>query len=348
MSASATIRIPRLVDPRDRRVLRYAFGSTLAMAIAMGVAWELSFLVPVLSLSFLAAPGPPPSFRKGLAFVGVIAVSCVAGLYTIKYFLAIPVVFLLVFWIILLRLYYMKGGGASPFLITWLLIALLVLPLVASQSPELAKFIAVGIIEGAAVTLFVVWIAYALIPDPPAMTGARVEAPAKAVIGPPRDRFGIALTQALVVFPLYVLFHVFQWTGAVLVLVFTAILSMQPAFAASFKSGVPLILGNFIGGMTAIVMFQALTVVPQFSFLILVTLLAGLCFGARLMSESKTAPLFGMAYSTLLLVIGSVTTSSDGDAASKVYERLIQIMLAVVYVVVAFKAINGLRRFGRA
>ena len=33
-----------LADPRDRRVLRYALGATLAMAVAMGFAWSTSGL----------------------------------------------------------------------------------------------------------------------------------------------------------------------------------------------------------------------------------------------------------------------------------------------------------------
>ena len=58
-----------LADPRDRRVVRYAFGATLAMAVAMGFAWELSFVVPILSLALLASPGPRPSIRKSVGFV---------------------------------------------------------------------------------------------------------------------------------------------------------------------------------------------------------------------------------------------------------------------------------------
>ena len=61
----------------------------------------------------------------------------------------------------------------------------------------------------------------------------------------------------------------------------------------------------------------------------------------------STAPLFGMAFSTLLLVIGSTTTSTSGDATGKVYERIVQMMVAVVYVVTAFGLVERYRRAGR-
>ena len=47
--------------------------------------------------------------------------------------------------------------------------------------------------------------------------------------------------------------------------------------------------------------------------------------------------------STVLLVIGSVT-SGEGDAGSKVYTRVIQMMVAVIYVVSSFGLIERFRR----
>ena len=49
----------------DTRVLRYAFGSSLAMAIALGFNYPLAFLTPVVILGFLAAPGPGLSLKMG-------------------------------------------------------------------------------------------------------------------------------------------------------------------------------------------------------------------------------------------------------------------------------------------
>ena len=54
------------------------------------------------------------------------------------------------------------------------------------------------------------------------------------------------------------------------------------------------------------------------------------------------APLFGMAFSTFLLIIGS-STSGDDTANAKVWIRVAQIMMAVVYVAVTFGFIDKWR-----
>jgi hypothetical protein len=124
-------------------------------------------------------------------------------------------------------------------------------------------------------------------------------------------------------------------------LIFVAMLSIQPGFAQNFKAGVGLILGNVLGGAAAIVGFNLLTVVPTLGYLLLISLFGGLWFGRRLIRGGARAPLFGMGYSTMLLLLGS-TTSGEGDAGSAAYSRVLQIMVAVVYVVFAF---GFLRRF---
>jgi hypothetical protein len=51
-----------------------------------------------------------------------------------------------------------------------------------------------------------------------------------------------------------------------------------------------------------------------------------------------------MAFSTFLLIICSVTGSDgDGGAVSKVWSRVIQIMIAVIYFVSAFGLIEKLK-----
>jgi len=332
-----------LEDPRDRCVVRYAFGATLAMAVAMGFAWELSFVVPILALALLASPGPRPSIKKSVGFVATIAVACFAGLWVIKHLLNYAWAFFAILGLLLLGVFLAKVRGVSGFLVTWLLIALLVLPMVAVQSPDMALLIVRGLVLGAAVTLLVVWTAHVLVPDPPVRGPVREKPPAPAPAPAAASR--TALIQTLVILPLLILFHLFEWTGAILILIFVALLSMQPGFASNFKAGRAMLAGNAMGGAAAIVMFALLTVVPEYAFLILLTLLAGLFFGSRLMSDRPDAPLYGMAYSTLLLVIGM--TSAEGDTLAKVFQRLFQIGLAVLYVVLAFGLIERWGRYRR-
>jgi hypothetical protein len=372
MSANARYAVTTLgtweLDHRSVRALRYAVGSTLALTVAMAFDWQLAYLAPVLTVSFLASPAPRPTLKMGIGFILVVAFSCLAGLLLGKYMIAYPLVFIPFASLLLLRMFYVKASGQKKLLMTMLLIALLVIPMIVMSSPALSRMVAQGILLGAAVAVGVVWLVHGLIPDPKssgsvAQAGAAAaEAPragsereartgAAAAEAPPAisasDQFRTALISLLVVLPVFVVFYAFQMTSMLLILIFIALLSSQPGFATNFKMGAGLIIGNAIGGLVAIVFYEALVMVPEFGFLIILTLLAGLTFGTRVFTDKPTAKLYGMAYSTLLLVIGSVTAGGSDEASAKVYTRVFQIFVAVVYVVMAFGVADRfLRRKG--
>jgi hypothetical protein len=218
----------------------------------------------------------------------------------------------------------------------WLLIAVLVIPLITITSPAIANVVAAGILVGATVTVLVVWLSYGLLPDPPQPPAdMAASGPAPPELPPAVERFKTAAISTLVVMPVLVLFYAFKLQSALLILVFVGLLSSQPGFASNFKAGAALILGNVMGGVAAIVMYELLAMMPELYFMVLLTFLAGLVFGARLFSDKPTAKLWGMAFSTLLLVIGSTTASGSAEAGSKVYTRVLQIAVAVIWVVLA-------------
>jgi hypothetical protein len=74
---------------------------------------------------------------------------------------------------------------------------------------------------------------------------------------------------------------------------------------------------------------------PSFIFMMLFVLIVGFVFAQKLFSDNKYGGIFGSAFSTFLLILGSVTASDD-EAGSKVWDRIIQISMAVIYVVAAF------------
>ena len=342
MSAEMVAHSSLATDLRSRRILRYAFGSALAMAVAMALDWQLSFMVPVMTLSFLATPDPCPTLRQGISFASVVAAACLVAVLLSRVLLPFPLVYVPFMGLLLLRIFYAKASGRSPLLTMWLLIAVLAIPLVAMMSPDIASMVVLGIIGAAAATIAVVWIVYFFFPDPPE-AAAGVEKPAAPTLASPTERLRVAAETTLVVLPVFVLFYTLQLAGSLLILIFIAILSSQPGFAQNYKAGIGLILGNVIGGAIAIAFYETLVLVPSFSLLILLTLALGLLLGSRFHSDKKLAPLYGMAFSTVLLVIGS-TTSGNAEADSKVSSRIVQIMAAVTYVVVAFGLLEHFRR----
>ncbi|MGB5323238.1 hypothetical protein, partial [Lutimonas sp.] len=100
-----------------------------------------------------------------------------------------------------------------------------------------------------------------------------------------------------------------------------------------------MIVANILGGVFGILAYRLLTIVPNFTFTMLVALSIGLFFGSRLFSDSKYAGIYGSGFSTFLLILGSVT-SSDAEAGSEVWSRVIQISIAVSYVVLAMSILH--------
>ena len=331
----------------DIRTLRYAFGSTLAMAIAMGFNWPLAYLTPVLSLMILASPTPRPTFKMGFKFVLTIAIAGYVGLLVGRILLPYPFVYIPFVGLLIFRIYYARGGSMPTLLLLWLMIALLLIPLMMMQSHAVANIIAHNLVITGVGTLLVIWISYGLFPDKISKDDGSIKAPTeKPPVPTKEEKFSSAMETTIVVFPALIFFYVFQLSDSLLVLIMIALLSMQPGFAKDFKGGKALIIGNSIGGIAAIIFYELLVVMPEYIFLILLTLLAGLMFGSRLFSGEPKAQLYGMAYSTLLIIIGS-TTGVYGEADIKVYTRIIQIMAAVIYVVVSFGLLDYFKKLRR-
>jgi len=330
-------------DLRAVRTFRYAVGTTLAVALAMGVDWVLSYLTPMLALTFLAPPAQRPNPKMLVGFIGIVAVASMAGVAMSGAILMYPVAFLLVEGLILFLLFYRHARGAPPMLTMWLMIAVTVIPVVALQSMDLTLAVARGLVVGSAVAMAVVWLAYVLIPDPAdAEPGAPSRASPKEKPAPPSSDICMsrAAVNTIVVFPVVAMFLYLGLTS-VLILVFVALLSMQPDIATGKRAGKALIVGNLMGGVAAIIVFELLVMVPELLFLLLLTLIVGLWFGGRLFSETPTGPLFGQAFSTMLLVVLSAT-SAFGEADAKAWTRVLQITVAVVYLVAAHAAVRSL------
>ena len=316
-------------------IFRYAIGSTFVLAVAAGSGHTLSFVTPILALGFLAPGTAPLSVKAGFGFVVIIAIASLIGIIFSRLFLGFPYVFIPLLALALLHLYY--TNSLNPLLKTWLIISLLLIPLISTFSHKLGGIIAINLLMNAAIAVFLVLFIYQIFPDRnlPGPTSARpIAVPVSDI-----QRFNVALKSIIVILPVVICYYLFQWSGSILVMVFVVLLSMNPE-SVSFKTGKFMIFANLAGGIAAIVAFNLFVVVPSFTFLILVTLVVGFYFGQKVFSDNPAAPLYGTGFSTYLLVLGSVTTSAEGDASAKVWSRIVQIGLAVTYVVVAFGLLN--------
>jgi hypothetical protein len=318
-------------DSSIRPMVRYAIGSTLVTGLAIGIGWNLAYLTPVLALVFFAPGTTILKFKEGAGFVGIIAVTTFLAFLFTKYLLDYKILFIILLGLTMLAIFYTGRLGPRPKV--FMLISLLIMPMLAFEDLAIAHAFTKTFILGAAITIVLVWIIYAIFPDQtePALPMVGKATPKSAPS--PEQRFRYALEILIIVFPVVMVFFFLEWSDGKIILIFITLLSMKPTF--NYKAGKAMILGNLLGGIFAIVAYELVVMIPLLFFFVLMVLATSLYFATRLFSSSPKAPLFGMGFSTFLLIMGQSTTGTD-DAGGKVWMRVIMIMIAVIYVVTAF------------
>lgn len=316
-------------------VLRYVLGSCFILGVTSLMNYDLAYLTSVLALGYMAPGAKPLSFKQGTGFI--LALTIITGLTVIftELFLEYAMVFMPLLLLSLLWLYY---TDKLPMMVKlFSLVSLVIIPFVSIDSGAIGSYVAVILVFNAFMALILSQLVFMIFPlceaDIP-FEKKKKDAEKQSEV----ERYKYAVGIILILLPVFLLFYIFKLSSGVLVLIFIAILSISPALSNP-KVGLVLIAANILGGVFAILAYRLLTIVPYFIFLILIALSIGLFFGSRLFSDSKYAAIYGSGFSTFLLILGSVT-SSDAEAGSEVWSRVIQISFAVSYVVIAVGILN--------
>lgn len=318
----------------SRPLLRYVLGITFILFITSVLNYPLSYLTTVLALGYIAPGAKPITIKQGFTFILIlIGINLITFIFS-TYFKDYPLVFMPLLCLGLLWLYY---TNKLPNMVKlFALMSLLIIPLLSLEPQGVSGFIAINLIMNAfmaiCLTKFVFWV------FPWSEADEFFIKSKNNVVLNELNRYYNSRNILLILLPVLLLFFIFKLSGGLLILIFIGILSMNPALANA-KVGAVLIVANILGGIFAILAYKLLIVVPLLTFMLLLTLFVGFLFGSKLFSKNKLAPIFGTGFSTFLLILGSVT-SSDSDAGSEVWARVIQISIAVLYVVVAFWVIN--------
>ena len=326
--------IPKYNWIDSKPLIRYVLGITFVLFITSVLDYPLSHLTTVLALGYIAPGTKPVTIKQGVFFILILIVINLITFMFSSYFKDYPLVFMPLLCLGILWLYYTNKLPTMVKLFA--LISLLVIPLISLEPQGISGFIAVNLIMNAFMAIFLTKIVFWVFPwskaDEVFVKSKNTESINDI------ERYNYARNILLILLPVLLLFFIFKLSGGLLILIFIGILSMNPALANK-KVGAVIIVANILGGIFAILAYKLLVFVPLLSFLLLLTLFVGFVFGSKLFSKNKLAPIFGTGFSTFLLILGSVT-SSDSEAGSEVWSRVIQIAVAVLYVVIAFRIIN--------
>jgi len=325
------------LDQKYIPVFRFALGVTLIMAFTTAFGGQLAYIIPVLSISFLAPP-KKLSIKQGVIFVVIVAFSTIAGYLFTGFFYDFTWVFIPLVAIILLWIYYTTALPVP--LKLFLLISLLATPVPkpGMDTTVWARAIAITLTTGAIFSVLVIWIVYALFPDHE--VPAKAAAKPKSIVKSSDERFRQAFETFLITFPVFMVFVVFQGGNGLLVLIYIVILSMMSGI--SHAAGKVKIYGNLLGGVVILLFYQLIATVPFLLFFLLLYLGTALFFASHIFSGDRTSSVYKTAFSSLTLIIGQVSLGT-ATAGGEIWSRIIQVMIAVFYVIGMQELMNALK-----
>ena len=316
-------------------VLRFSVGSALFMAVITLWDYPMAYVAPVLALSFIGPGSKPLPLKVFLKFIILNLIVNIFMLLFSEVFLDYPLVFyplqlLIIFW-----LYY--TDKIPVVLKLFFAISIVVIPLSTLFYKSVGYFIAIILVTNYIVAILMSYIVFFIFPwtkyDERFVpeTGAIAKQSEK-------QRFIYARNIIIVLAPVLMFFYMYELVSASLVLIYIMILTITPAFSSA-KAGMFTIAANIIGGISAILAYKLLIVVPFFSFMVLLIVSAGMLFGMKVFEKSVKAAVYKSSFSTFLLILGMVITS-DSNAGEEVWNRVFLISVAIIYVVFTFRILK--------
>jgi hypothetical protein len=321
----------------SRRVLRLALGTSLSLGFSQAMAWELSFIAPIFTMFLLATPTPAPTLKMGVGLVFALLAPVIIGAYVLlPFFVHLHSVGVLLVALALYHAFYLTARGAPPVIGTLLTIGITLNVAIGSVSVDAVSIVTTGVAFGAIAGVVFVWIAHALLPDPPELRAANEP---KDV--PPKPSANVARLRALrslaVVLPVAIWFLFSPASASYIVVMMKVAAMAQEAEAAGSKNaGRSLIQSTFWGGVAAVVAWQLLSIWPSLIFYTLLIAIAALLYGRRIFEGtvlSANGAMWSYAFLTMILLLApAVLDSMGGSAAGAAFwSRLLLVGVAAIY-----------------
>jgi uncharacterized membrane protein YccC len=333
----------------SRRIVRLAFGTSLALFISQAFSWSVSFIAPALVAFLLALPLPGLKLKQATVFVLALAIPVWGATWLLLPLLShqqLVGLLLLVaacFW----SFYYSASGG-SPVLGAFLTMGLAIVTAVGSDSIDAALAVNYAVTVNAIIAMAMLWLAFFLFPDPP----AKQALPQRPAAPKPERSAAIrsAWRSTVIVLPVILFFLVYQGSASYLVVMIkVASMGQQAENDLTRQVGKSLLLSTMIGGAGAVIMWNLLSIWPSLVFYCLLLAMGGLLMGRRIFKGAGMHPAAGTwsyAFLTMLVLIApAVLDGPGGDAAgAKFFDRLSMMAWATLYAVAAVTVFDAFWR----
>ena len=323
------------------RILRLAAGTSLSLGFSQVVAWDMSFIAPVITLLLLATPLPAPTLKGGIAFVVVLSMSLFMGLLLLPPLQNQPLAGVLLLTLVLYWTFYFTAKGGPALLGTLATVGIATSTAVGSVNLDAVIAIIQLVSIGTLVGVLFVWIAHAILPDATAKEAGSRPSPDPAQKPEPdlTEARWSAFRSLVIVLPI-ALWFVFSSASAayVAVMIKVATMGQQAGSIGTRGAARSLLQSTLIGGVGAVLGWQLLRIAPTLPLYTLFIALSGLVFGRRIFQGEAMHPQaatwsYGFLTMVVILAPAVLDSAGGGPASIKFWDRLSMFGFATVYAV---------------
>ncbi|GJE30903.1 hypothetical protein LDDCCGHA_1073 [Methylobacterium oxalidis] len=293
----------------------------------------------MLTAQILTKMRQPPSLPQGLALILLVGLSTGAVLAITTSLLSQPATLILTLALLLYLSFYAHLRGAPNLLTLLVQISAVSLPVLAVASPDAAVNFAGALTSAGIVAVLTTWAAFAAFPGDATDSGPQASAGASDAPGPP-EAAREALLNTLVLLPVLTEFVLVASELAVVVLIVIVNLLRQHDPEQGQRAALGLIVGNLIGGSAAAAVYNLVLLNETFPFFLAVCLAATLAFAGRIATAGQRAPIYVIALSTFILLLGLGLTPLPGGSGEAFVSRLTNVLLASAYAVGAVSVLE--------
>ncbi|BCF99835.1 hypothetical protein PPGU19_044040 [Paraburkholderia sp. PGU19] len=310
-----------------RRALRIATGTALCLALSFALDLPIPVVGPVFAVFLLATQNRPLSFKAGIAFALVVALTTGSGLLLVPLlrhyaFAGVMITGLMLF---LAFRYGLRGG--NNLVATFLVAGLTMISAAGTADFQSAVTVVGALVKGLVLAVVVSALVHQLFPEP---ISARMQ-PAAPVM-PNNLAVRVALRAALVVMPIYLL-AMTDPASYMPIIMKSVSLGRQSCTTTARSAARDLIGSTLLGGLLAVVFWFALRLFVDLWMFFLWMLLFGLLVGRKLyrISPTRYSPGFWLnSLVTMIILLGqSVQDSVAGKDVYSAFAVRMGLFLAV-------------------
>ena len=321
----------------NRRAIRLGVGVTISFLVALCFDWTLGYLGPIFTAPLLQASAPPSASATLRILVATLLI--MLTFYFVGGFArAYPAFFLMALIPILFATFRYKLRGGSKLIVLLVLLGVMLVPMVAKVSMDLAWNVAASTLWNIGLSLLVTHVMFAAIPPEPEPTPP----PAKPLLG--EDEVGRGAWLLTIVTGSYSFAYFgFDWSNVHTPL-YIAVFMMQLGLVRGSLLAKGILTANVAGGLIGWAMYELFVMAPNLAFVAILTALVVLRIARVITSGAPVAPLAGAALSVLMIVLGSAMVSFFDTEGDKITDRLGEIGMAALYAVAALYLLEHLSR----